>query len=263
MTPRTRVALAGAAALCLLPAFAHVAMHMPRFGDHPLPYGDAINARATAERHVTNMVSAVNFDYRSLDTLGEEFMLLCAVTGLTALLRGSRGERLDAKPGRVGARPIEARSDAVVLASRALGPVLLLFGLYVALHAMTTPGGGFQGGVIVASGLLLVFLGGSYGTWRRIIHSEIADTIEAAGAALYALAGFASIATGHPFLTNVLPLGRTRDLFSGGLMLVENAGVALAVAGGFTVLLIEFLEETRARLAEDEHDGEDGAAAQS
>jgi multicomponent Na+:H+ antiporter subunit B len=62
---------------------------------------------------------------------------------------------------------------------------------------------------------------------------------------LYALCGFASMAMGVPFLRNILPLGEPGDVLSGGLMLVENAGVAMAVAGGFGVLFLEFLEETR------------------
>ena len=48
------------------------------------------------------------------------------------------------------------------------------------------------------------------------------------------------------FLENILPLGSFRDMLSGGLMLVENAGVGFAVAGGFGSLFLEFLEETRA-----------------
>lgn len=256
MTPRLRLVLFFAACLVLLPAVVHVALRMPRFGDHPLPYGDLINAVATSERHVTNMVSAVNFDYRGFDTLGEEFMLLCAVTGVAVLLRGSRGEALDALPGVVEARRLRPRSDAVALVGRMLGGLTILFGLYVALHAMTTPGGGFQGGVIVATGTLLIFLGEGYRSWRRMIHSEAMDACEGAGATLYAVCGFASMLAGVPFLQNILPFGKTRDLFSGGLMLVENAGVAFAVAGGFVVVFIEFLEETRA-----EKDAEKGADA--
>ena len=71
------------------------------------------------------------------------------------------------------------------------------------------------------------------------------DACEGGGATLYALCGFASMATGAAFLQNILPLGTLGDVFSGGLMLVENAGVTLAVAGGFLVLFGEFLEETR------------------
>lgn len=251
MSPRARLLLFLAACLVVLPAVVHVARRMPRFGAHALPYGDAINQAAPGERHVTNMVSAVNFDYRGFDTLGEEFMLLCAVTGATVLLRGTRGETPSARPGVVAGRPIHRRSDGVKLVCRMFGPLTLLFGVYVALHAMTTPGGGFQGGVIIASALLLVLLGEGYGGWRGIARAKVLDACEGLGATLYALCGFASMAAGRSFLHNVLPLGTLKNLFSGGLMLVENAGVAFAVAGGFAVLFLEFLEETRAYNPED------------
>ena len=247
MSPHVRLILFAVACLCVLPAIVHVAMHMPAFGSHPLPYGDAINALGTKQRHVTNMVSAVNFDYRGFDTLGEEFMLLCAVTGTTVLLRGSRGEQLAARPGVVEGRPVRPRSDAIVLICRIAAPLTFLFGIYVALHAMTTPGGGFQGGVIMATAALLIFAGEGYETWREMVPSHLMEICEGAGATLYAICGFASMAAGFPFLQNILPLGKARDLFSGGLMLIENAGVAFAVAGGFALLFIEFLEETRAQ----------------
>jgi multicomponent Na+:H+ antiporter subunit B len=246
VSPRLRLILFAIACLCLLPAAFHIARSMPAFGAHPLPYGDAINAAAPVQRHVSNMVSAVNFDYRGFDTLGEEFMLLCAVTGTTILLRGNRGEALSAQPGRVAGRPVRPRSEAITLVCRIFAGTTVLFGPYIALHAMTTPGGGFQGGVIVASGMLLVFLGEGYTSWRRVMPSEVLDACEGVGAALYALCGFASMLAGAPFLTNILPLGTAKDVFSGGLMLIENAGVTLAVAGSFGILFLEFLEETRA-----------------
>ena len=54
------------------------------------------------------------------------------------------------------------------------------------------------------------------------------------------------MAAGHPFLENIPPLGTPKDVFSGGLMQLENAGVGLAVFDGCTTLFVEFLEETRA-----------------
>jgi multicomponent Na+:H+ antiporter subunit B len=246
MKPGLRLIIFVLACIGILPAFAHVVLHMPAFGAHPLPYGEAINAVGTKERHVTNMVSAVNFDYRGFDTLGEEFMLLCAVTGITVLLRGTRGEQLSARPGVLEGRPIRPRSEAVTLICRMFGVLTLMFGIYVALHAMTTPGGGFQGGVIIASATLLIFAGEGYRGWRRLMHSSMLDAFEGAGATLYAICGFASMAAGASFLHNILPFGKPRDLFSGGLMLIENAGVTFAVAGGFAVTFLEFLEETRA-----------------
>ncbi len=246
MTRKLRLLMFLAACLCLLPAVGRLALHMPAFGAHPLPYGDLVNAVAPAERASSNAISAVNFDIRGFDTLGEEFMLLCAVTGVVVLLRGNRGEQTDARSGAVDGRPLHPRADAAVLIARLLAAITLLFGIYVALHAMTTPGGGFQGGVIIASATLLLFLGEGYRTWRGVMHSRAFDLLEGGGALLYALCGFAGMAMGLPFLQNILPFGTFRDVFSGGLMLVENAGVACAVTGGFVLLFVEFLEETRA-----------------
>jgi len=246
MNRRTRLVVAGICALAIAPAVAVVIVHIPAFGHHPLPYGDAINRAAGAERHVTNMVTAVNFDYRAFDTLGEELMLVAAVTGTLVLLRGRRGENVSDRAAQAGDRPVCERSEAVTLACRIFLPLIVTFGLYVILHAGLTPGGGFQGGAIVASGTLLLYLGESYSLWRRLMHSLIFDMLEAAGAIVLVLCGLLPMLSGAAFLENVLPLGQTRALLAGGLILVENAGVAVAVTAGFILLLLEFLEETRA-----------------
>lgn len=246
MTPQLRLLVFLFAIVVLLPVMAHVAAHMPAFGAHPLPYGDAINHDAPTQRHVSNMVTAVNFDFRGFDTLGEEFMLLCAVTGAVVLLRGSRGETLSARPGEIPGRPAEAVSDAVVLTVRLLGPLVLLFGLYVVLHATATPGGGFQGGVIIASAGLLLWLGEGYRGWRRMMRARLLAAVEGGGAMLFALCGIVPLLIDHAFLENILPYGQFRDMLAGGLMQLENDGVALSVSAGFTMLFVEFLEETRA-----------------
>ncbi len=45
------------------------------------------NARTVAETTSTNVVAAINFDWRAYDTIGEASILLTAVTGVTALMR--------------------------------------------------------------------------------------------------------------------------------------------------------------------------------
>lgn len=240
------------AALVLAAAVVRIGLAMPAFGAHPMPYGDAVNRIGPAERHVSNMVTAVNFDIRGFDTLGEEFMLVCAVTGAVVLLRGKRGEQLTARPAVLPDRPTSPPSDAVVLMARLVGPAMMLFGLYVVLHATVTPGGGFQGGVIIASGTLLLWLAEGYRGWRRMMSARRLDVVEGGGALIFALCGLAPLAAGAPFMANLLPYGTFRDMLSGGLMQVENAGVALAVAGGFSMLFLEFLEETRAPEEEEE-----------
>ena len=257
MTARARIVMFVLAVFVLAPAAFRLAGAMPTFGAHPLPYGDAINEAAPKERHVTNAVTAVNFDYRGFDTLGEEFMLLAAVTGTVVLLRGSRGEGLSTEPGTVEGRAIPPRTDAAVLVSRVLAPITLVFGLYVSIHATTTPGGGFQGGVIVATSLLLVFLGETYSGWRRIVRSEWLDWCEGGGALLFALVASAPLLAGLAFATNVLPFGALKSALSGGTMFVDNIGVTFAVFGSFSLVFVEFMEETRGQKPGDDKADED------
>ncbi len=238
----------------LAAALPFVVAAMPPFGAHPLPYGDLINRLAPIQRHVTNMVTAVNFDYRGFDTLGEEIMLFAAVTGTAVLLRGRREDLPTDRPAAAPGRPFPGRSDAMVLIGRMFGPVIMVFGIYVVLHAQLTPGGGFQGGAIVASGLLLLFLCEGYPAWRRLMRTGLLDAMEGGGAAMYAVAGLAPMAVGASYLANVLPLGQLRALLSGGMILILNWAVAIAVVGGFGILFVDFLKETRA-----EQDGEDGS----
>src|SRR3954470_18179415 len=66
---------------------------LPAFGHYAGPYGFVVNGVGVTERHATDLVAAVNFDYRAFDTLGEEFILFAAVLGIVVLLRSMRGER--------------------------------------------------------------------------------------------------------------------------------------------------------------------------
>ena len=106
------------------------------FGDHPLPYGDMINRLGPLERHVSNMVSAVNFDFRGFDTLGEEIMLMTAVTGTAVLLRGVARQGAGRQAGDNSAgRSIPPHSEAPCLCRPAGRADHLVFGIYVVLHA--------------------------------------------------------------------------------------------------------------------------------
>jgi multicomponent Na+:H+ antiporter subunit B len=252
MSTRLRLALFAVAQLCLLPAIWKIARALPPFGNPIEIYGRSIDTLGPPLRHISNMVSAVNFDFRGLDTVGEEFMLLCAVTGAVTLLRGIRGEDRGAKAERLPGRPLLDRAESTILVARVFAPLILLFGLYMVLHATVTPGGGFQGGVIIASGLLLVYLGEGYDAWRCLAPSRVFDAMEGGGSLLFLLCGLGPMAAGGVFMENLLPLGSIKDVFSGGLIVIENASVAIAVIGGFAMLFLEFMEETRAAETEDE-----------
>jgi multicomponent Na+:H+ antiporter subunit B len=203
-----------------------------------------LNAVAVDERKATNVVAAVTFDYRGVDTMGEEYILFAAVIGVAIVLRGQRGETEQEPDEDAADRRAPGTSNAVrVLGLALLGPVVL-FGLYVVAHGHLTPGGGFQGGVVLATGALLVFLSGEYVTLRRVRPVALIDLAEGSGAAGYVAIGLLGVAAGATFLENVLPLGQPGALLSAGTMPLINLAVGLEVAGGFVLLLSEFLEQT-------------------
>ncbi len=217
---------------------------LPPVGDYRGPYGLVLNQVAVAERHATNVVAAVTFDYRGVDTMGEEFILFAAVTGVAILLRAMRGEAERPPEEQARGRRVPGTSNAVrVIGLALLGPVML-FGTYVTAHGHLSPGGGFQGGVVVATGALLVYLSGEYVTLRRLEPESMIDLAESAGAAGYVVVGLSGLVAAGVFLANALPLGRPGTLLSAGTLPVINLTVGLEVASGFVLLLSEFLEQT-------------------
>jgi multicomponent Na+:H+ antiporter subunit B len=204
-------------------------------------YGQVINHFAVEERSSTAVVSAVNFDYRGFDTLGEEFILFAAALVLVLLLRDLRQERV----GKLAAneRRAHTTSAAVRLTCIALvGPTVLL-AIYISAHGHLTPGGGFQGGVIAATALLLVYLGTDYDIMRRLRPMALVETAKAAGAGGFVLIGFAGLVVSGAFLENFLPLGEPGELLAAGTIPILSVFVGVEVAGGFVLLLSEFLDQ--------------------
>lgn len=209
---------------------------LPGFGSRIGEYGRLINHLAQPQRHVTNFVSAVMFDYRGIDTMIEEFILFASVMGTVLLLRSSR-EVAEQQPRDV------VTSDAVRAVGSGLSPPLLLFGLWVIAFGYITPGGGFQGGVIASGGALLLWLGGSYRDFRAASPSTLLDAAEGLGAAAYVGIGLLGLAAGTAFLSNAIPLGVAGTLTSGGTIAALNWASGAEVAAAFVLLYHEFMEE--------------------
>ena len=139
----------------------------------------------------------------------------------------------------------ERRSDATTAFGRWLLGVLCLFGLYTVAHGQVTPGGGFQGGVIIAGAFLLIWLSDGYRVWRRWTPIAAFDLAEALSAGAFVAIGLLALLLGASFLGNWLPLGQPGTPFSGGTIGVLNAVVGIEVAAAFVLVFSEFLEETR------------------
>ena len=217
---------------------------LPRFGTFAGAYSRLLNATAVSERAATNVVASITFDYRGFDTMGEEFILFAAVVGVAILLRAQRDEEEGQPEEEMPGRHAPAASNAVRAIGLAMVGPIVVFGIYVVAHGHLTPGGGFQGGVVLATGALLVYLSGEYVTLRRVRPESLIDAAESTGAGGYVVIGLLGLVVGTSFLDNFLPLGQPGALLSSGTIIPINVAVGLEVASGFVLLLSEFLEQT-------------------
>lgn len=216
---------------------------LPDFGAQVPQLGRAILHDAIGRTHATNVVTAVNFDYRAIDTLVEEMILFAATAGVTMLLRRQRDEQEgEAAEGSEGRRP-PSTSDAIRTLGLALAGPLVAAGLYTASWSDVTPGGGFQGGAVIASALFVVLLSSEYETMRRVRSTRAMEVVEAFGAGAFVVLGVLGLGLAQAFFSNYLPRGSVGSIVSGGVMLPENAAVLLAVGGGLAVIGSEFLEQ--------------------
>jgi multicomponent Na+:H+ antiporter subunit B len=220
---------------------------LPDFGHYRGPYGDILNRVAVPETSSTDVVTAVNFGYRGFDTLGEEFILLAAVVGVASLLRTLRAERERSPDDDAPGRRVPQTSLAVRVVGLGFVAPTVLIGIYIVAHGHQTPGGGFQGGVVLATALLLTYLSSDYMTMRRVGPQALIEAAEGVGAAGFALIAAGGLVGGGAFFQNWLGKGTPGKLLSAGTIPLDNIAVGLAVTGGFAFMLSEFLQQTLVR----------------
>jgi multicomponent Na+:H+ antiporter subunit B len=250
-----RLVLFGLGASVMAVAFVLATLDMPHFGTTHHLYRD-LAVPAAVQHGTANVVSSVNFDQRAIDTFGEESILIASVVGAAALLRASQeeGERRVPDLGRT--------LESTRLMGYVMIPVTLMLGADVVAHGGTTPGGGFQGGVILATGLHLLYVAGSYPALDRlrpVTPFEIADSV---GAAAFAVLGLLGLAASGAFLGDFMPQGQFGQILSTGTVQVLSGIVGVEVVGGMVVLLSSFFEQ-EITVRADGSGGSDGSGSGS
>lgn len=244
MRERLRVGLFLVAALGMAALFAWSYRNLPPLGDYRGPYGNYITSLAVYERHATDTVNAVTYDYRGIDTLGEEYILFASVIGVLLLFRRQPEQKQgkEKSPQDFPEDDLPA-TDTIAVTMQGMVAAMVVFGIYEASHGQLTPGGGFQGGVILATAPLLVFLAGRVRTFERAVSHPLTEFAEALGAAGYAIIGVSALFAGTAFLTNWVPLGQTGSLFSSGTIELISVAVGIEVSGSFVLLMYSYLKE--------------------
>lgn len=170
-----------------------------------------------------NLITSVIVTYRGLDTLGEVAVLFIATAGVGFLLKSKKIKSQKRKA-----------SELLQTGSGFLTPLIVLFGVYIFSHGHLTPGGGFQGGVIIATGILLLMLANV--NWK--MNKTVLHIIESLSGAFYVVIGLLGIFLAGGFLDNrILPLGEFGKLFSAGAIPIIYSLIGLKVGSELVGIL--------------------------
>ncbi len=243
MTRRNRRRFFLVSALLLAVVFALGYAKLKPAGSGVSQYGDTVDNITVPLRHATDAVTNVNFDIRGFDTLGEEFILFTSVMGVVMLMRRQKDEPAGDHEDGARNRNVPHVSDALRVTTLALVAPTVIFGIYMVTHGQVSPGGGFQGGVILSTAPLLLYLAAGYWKFRRIVHPKLIEVSEALGGAAYIVVGAACVLLGGLFLQNLFPLGKSGTLTGGGTIVFIDLGVGAEVSGGLVLTLLIYLEE--------------------
>jgi multicomponent Na+:H+ antiporter subunit B len=192
-----------------------------------------------------NLVTAVVVTYRGLDTLGEVTVLFISAAGVGLLLRRTRRKQ-DDEDLEKGDRAEETTgvhkpaSEIVETATELLLPMVVLFGIYVFLNGHLSPGGGFQGGAIIASGTMFLLLALPESHISRLM---IALTESLSGFS-YVVIGVLGVIMAGGFLDNrIMGLGTYGTLFSAGAIPLIYVFVGLKVGFELSAVLDRFRKD--------------------
>ncbi|MEW6429279.1 MAG: hydrogen gas-evolving membrane-bound hydrogenase subunit E [Thermodesulfobacteriota bacterium] len=200
-------------------------LHSPA-SNHVSPY---YIEHSMEETMVPNFVTSILADYRGYDTMFETTVIFCAGITVMSILRRSHRKRDKVVPP----RPQRKNADVILReASRLLVPPMQLFALYVVAHGHHSPGGGFQGGVILGASLILLAVSFDLRWVLGRIRERTLLLFAGVGVSIYAGIGALCLVLGGNFLA----YGHWKDILrsseemahSHGMLGVE-IGVAITV----------------------------------
>jgi len=182
-----------------------------------------------------NLVTAILLDYRLFDSLFEAGILLIAVSGVIWISKHD----IEEKNAQFMIDKYKT-PDLFVTFSRLVYPLMLTFGFYVIINGHLSPGGGFQGGAIVATAILILY----YIDADKETNIGLIVTVEKIIYLLIIVLASLSIFTRGTFFTNFFALDASPDTKAIYLVLL-NVLIGFKVALGLWTIFTAFLKEGR------------------
>ncbi len=182
-----------------------------------------------AELGAPNIVTGILITYRGFDTLGEVAVLFMVAASVGLLLK---------QDGVLGhAAPRRAASEIVRTGTAVLLPLIFTFGAYVIVNGHLSAGGGFQGGAIVASGVMLLLLAGPGAT----LNVALLSIVESFAGVFYVLLGILGLVLAGGFLDpRFMPKGEFGAFISAGAIPLISALLGIKVGAELSVIIDRF-----------------------
>ena len=182
-----------------------------------------------------NVITGILLTYRAFDTLGEVAVLFMVAAGV-GLVLGPSGQQRRSSP-RKAVGPARPSSEIVQSGAQILAPLISIFAAYIIMNGHRSAGGGFQGGAVIASGVLLLVLAST----RYRVNLEFLSMTESAAGVLFVLTGIAGLIFAGGFLDNrVLPLGQFGAFFSAGAIPILSVLLGVKVGCELSVIIDRF-----------------------
>ncbi|HBT21844.1 MAG TPA: sodium:proton antiporter [Verrucomicrobiales bacterium] len=221
----------GAFLLSALPDF-------PAWGDPQSPVNSTVAPyyieNTIRDAHVPNIVTTVLADYRGFDTLLETAVVFIACIAIYSILRVDSAKSTVDEPDIIAAPPAYDPTDSLIIrqASRIMVPFMQIFALYVIAHGHYSPGGGFQGGVILGASVILLCISFDLKFVLRQWTEKKIMLLTALGVLIYAAVGVACIFMGGDYLNYnaldpVLPGDMAYARYYGILLVEIGVGVTV------------------------------------
>lgn len=208
------------------------------FGKDKIDVANYYIKKGIEETGAVNIVTSVVLNYRGFDTLGEVTILFVAAIGLGTVLF------VEKKVKEIASKSEDRSKRASLIlrtGSHLLFPLILLFGAYVFVHGHLTPGGGFQGGAIIASGFLLMYLAFP----KQSIDKKSFSVVESLGGLIFVGIGLLGLVFSGYFLTNFLPKGIPNTIFSAGIIPIIYIALGLKIGFELTSIIDDLLGRSR------------------
>lgn len=178
--------------------------------------------KGVEELGAVNLVTSVIVGYRGFDTLGEVTVLFLTASVLSFFLKKNLEQNKNTP------------SEIISTASKVMFPFIFITGVHILINGHLTPGGGFQGGAIIASAFLFRLLADYYDR-----SGSFFSFIESFSGLTYVLAGVAGYVWAGGFLdVTLLGQGVAGELLSAGLIPVISVVIGIKVGAEISILLL-------------------------